>query len=308
MPTDTQYSWVNVDEAAELEGRLQPAPSPSANAASAAARELEQRLREQQAELEQLRLESAQRIRVAESERDAALAAVEELRAGLGPAPIDVFAKTSFAPPIAPTSVPAPLATQPPPLPSRAPVVSQPHGLGLPPPTPSPQTPSPQRPSPQTPSPKRPAPPPEVPSQSRRRERGSVPTLSEVLVATDPLGHDLGTVEPDERRSEPRISKQFEIEFNYETQFFAGLTLDISSGGLFIATYQLLPVGTALSLSFQLPDEVRLSVRGEVRWVRCASEGHERPGMGVAFKELSAEALVAISDFCAERPPLYIDL
>jgi len=93
-----------------------------------------------------------------------------------------------------------------------------------------------------------------------------------------------------------------------ELHFFAGLTLDISSGGLFIATYHLLPVGTALSLSFQLPDEVRLSVRGEVRWVRCASEGHERPGMGVAFKELSAEALVAISDFCAERPPLYIDL
>jgi hypothetical protein len=30
--------------------------------------------------------------------------------------------------------------------------------------------------------------------------------------------------------------------------------------------------------------------------------------MGVAFKELTAEALSAISAFCAERPPLYMDL
>lgn len=139
-------------------------------------------------------------------------------------------------------------------------------------------------------------------------EPRGVPTLSEVLVATDPLADEFAAVGADNRRTEPRIQRQFELEFNYETQFFAGLSLDISSGGLFIATYHLLPRGTALALSFQLPDGVRLSVRGEVRWVRCASEGHERPGMGVAFKELSLEALAAITRFCAERPPLYIDL
>lgn len=144
-----------------------------------------------------------------------------------------------------------------------------------------------------------------------RRDLGKVPTLSEVLVATEPFGHEPGAADPDERRNEPRTSKQFEIEFNYETHFFAGLTLDISSGGLFIATYHLLPVGTALLLSFQLPqlpDGLRLSVRGEVRWVRCAGEGHERPGMGVAFKELTEETLRAIAAFCVERPPLYMDL
>jgi len=137
-------------------------------------------------------------------------------------------------------------------------------------------------------------------------EPRDVPTLSEVLVLTDES--ELAAAGADNRRTEHRIQRQFELEFNYETHFFAGLSLDISSGGLFIATYHLLPRGTALSLSFQLPDGVRLSVRGEVRWVRCASEGHERPGMGVAFKELSGEALEAITRFCAERPPLYMDL
>ena len=144
--------------------------------------------------------------------------------------------------------------------------------------------------------------PPTPPASVARGEPTAVPTLSEVIVATDPVGNE------DDRRTERRIQREFELEFNYETHFFAGLSLDISSGGLFIATYHLFPKGTALSLSFQLPDGVRLSVRGEVRWVRCASEGHERPGMGVAFEELSAEALEAITRFCAERPPLYMDL
>jgi len=30
--------------------------------------------------------------------------------------------------------------------------------------------------------------------------------------------------------------------------------------------------------------------------------------MGVAFKELSATAIEAITRFCADRPPLYMDL
>src|SRR5690606_38943129 len=184
------------------------------------------------------------------------------------------FATTSLAPPLgsAPPLVPSPPSpapsvvvrpanltpsspTKPPALPSSA------HAASSPPEARPAHTAVPAEP---------PAPPPDAPSPSRRRERGSVPTLSDVLVATDLAAPDPGAAESDDRRSEPRILRQFEVEFNYETHFFAGLTLDISNGGLFIATYHLLPVGTPLSLSFQLPNETRLSVRGEVRWVRCA--------------------------------------
>lgn len=268
VPTEARDSWHDVDDLVEVERR--PAPSnSSADGNQASPLELEQ----MQRELEQLRRESARRIRVAESERDAALAVIEELRGSLEPAVANLT---------------PPAATQPPPLPASA--------RGANPGSTRARTPS------QAPESL------DAPTPSRRRDPGSVPTLSEVLVAADLAGSEPRTREPDERRSEPRIFRQFEIEFNYETHFFAGLTLDISSGGLFIATYHLLPVGTPLSLSFQLPNGVRLSVQGEVRWVRCASEGHERPGMGVAFKELPANALAAIAEFCAERPPLYIDL
>jgi len=271
---DVEETWLEADDLL-LDSRPAPSLNPTAGAETANLLELDRVLRDHQIELASLREEAARRIEAALRERDAALAEVEVLRASLRPGGASM-----------PPELALPRVVQPPPL--------------APPTEPT-----------SIPSPTPPALPPlasAAPAQPRAREPGSVPTLSEVIVATDPLGHDLGATDPDERRSEPRIQRQFELEFNYETHFFAGLTLDISSGGLFIATYHLLPVGTALSLSFQLPDGVRLSVRGEVRWVRCASEGNERPGMGVAFKELSADALEAISAFCAERPPLYIDL
>lgn len=280
---EVQDTWLDVDDVIQLENFPAPTLAPPKPDA-ARIDEVERLVREYRLELDQVREEAQQRIEAALRERDAALAEVEVLRASLRPA---------FGGASTPPQLELPRIVQPPPLaPRPEPRSSESQG---------PATAATEPPTP--PTPREPA-----LREHTPREPGSVPTLSEVLVATDLPGHDPGTTDPDERRSEPRIQRQFELEFNYETHFFAGLTLDISSGGLFIATYHLFPVGTALSLSFQLPDGVRLSVRGEVRWVRCVSEEHERPGMGVAFKELSAEALAAISAFCAERPPLYMDL
>ena len=284
MPIEVQDTWLDVDDVIQLESFPAPTLAPP-KADAARIDEVERLVREYRLELDQVREEAQQRITAVLRERDAALAEVEVLRASLRPGgasmpPLEL-PKVVQLPPLE-----LPTIAQPPPLALPAAPTSS-HGHAYP----APQLPASQ-----------------PPAQPRPRAPGCVPTLSEVLVGPDPLEHDLGATDPDERRSEPRIQRQFELEFNYETHFFAGLTLDISSGGLFIATYHLFPVGTALSLSFQLPDGVRLSVRGEVRWVRCVSEGNERPGMGVAFKELSAEALAAISAFCAERPPLYMDL
>ncbi len=112
---------------------------------------------------------------------------------------------------------------------------------------------------------------------------------------------------PSQRRA-PRRSCELELEFTEDTHFYAGLTQDISQGGVFIATYRLLPVGSRLDLSFDLPDGTEIRTRGEVKWLREGACSGERPGMGVAFSELSEDALIAIHRFCSERPPLYIDI
>lgn len=114
---------------------------------------------------------------------------------------------------------------------------------------------------------------------------------------------------PPSRRREPRRSCELELEFTDETHFFAGLTQDLSQGGVFIATYHVFPVGSRLELGFQLPGGTEVRARGVVRWVREAGEpGQERPGMGVAFSELSESALNAIASYCERRAPLYMEL
>ena len=121
--------------------------------------------------------------------------------------------------------------------------------------------------------------------------RGNLPVLRSATVT-------------EERRHDERQPASFEIEFTDDSEFFAGVSQDLSRGGVFVATYQLLPVGSAVGLSLELPDGERVEVRGEVRWLRESSGGEGRPGMGVAFRNLSTEALARINAFCARRPPL----
>ena len=112
---------------------------------------------------------------------------------------------------------------------------------------------------------------------------------------------------PSQRRS-LRRSFEAELEFTEDSQFYAGLTQDISQGGVFIATYRLFPVGSCLDLAFELPDGTHVKTRRQVRWLRETASQGARPGMGVAFSELPPEALTAITEFCRERPPLYMDV
>jgi uncharacterized protein (TIGR02266 family) len=109
-----------------------------------------------------------------------------------------------------------------------------------------------------------------------------------------------------ERQSE-RVDLEFEVEVNHDSHFYAGLSRDISEGGLFVATYHYIPVGTPLRLSLELPDGERLEARGEVRWVREVVFGDLPPGIGVAFTHLSPAARERIARMCEQRPPLYVD-
>jgi uncharacterized protein (TIGR02266 family) len=112
----------------------------------------------------------------------------------------------------------------------------------------------------------------------------------------------------DERRANERVSLSVDIGFVSESNFYAGLTMDVSAGGLFVATYQRVPVGTVVELSFFLPDGTSVTTTGEVRWTREPSSEESTPGIGVAFSSLTEEDLDAIARFCSSRAPMYVDL
>jgi uncharacterized protein (TIGR02266 family) len=148
----------------------------------------------------------------------------------------------------------------------------------------------------------------------------SEPSLSRMVVSTRPSTDASSEAswndDPDfaerpsvvERRRLARLGGEFEVEFLDDTHLIAGLTQDISEGGVFVATYQTLALGTKVTLALELPLG-RVEVRGEVRWARPELEGSDqRPGFGVAFTELTPEALAALRQFCLSHPAHYYEM
>jgi uncharacterized protein (TIGR02266 family) len=100
------------------------------------------------------------------------------------------------------------------------------------------------------------------------------------------------------------------VDFESEHTFYTGLTRNISSGGLFVATYHLRPVGDRITLKFLVPGyDQPLSVETEVRWIRENSslQRHIAVGMGLRFINLPPDAGTAIGRFVMERDSLYHD-
>lgn len=106
-----------------------------------------------------------------------------------------------------------------------------------------------------------------------------------------------------ERRSAARIEVEVEVSLASDSQFFAGLTGNLSTGGVFVATYRRLPIGCRVVMQIALVDGEILA-EGSVRWIREEASGAP-PGLGIAFDgPLDADATLRIERFCAVREPL----
>ena len=112
-----------------------------------------------------------------------------------------------------------------------------------------------------------------------------------------------------ERRRSPRVTLETEITVESESNFYTGFTEDISDGGLFLATYQLRPLGSEIEVTFTLPDGHTVHAAGEVRWLRDPRDYNRDapPGMGIQFHALSDEDRAAIAEFIRSRSPLFYD-
>jgi uncharacterized protein (TIGR02266 family) len=116
-----------------------------------------------------------------------------------------------------------------------------------------------------------------------------------------------GTETPDvtERRSAERVPIDAEITLASDSQFFTSLGGNLSTGGVFVATYRKLPVGCGVAVHIALPDG-ELVAKGTVRWVRDVSTG-AAPGLGIAFERIGSDDAGRIASFCANRAPLLHD-
>jgi uncharacterized protein (TIGR02266 family) len=144
-------------------------------------------------------------------------------------------------------------------------------------------------------------------SMKPRVTAGPGPVVPPPLPQKRSIGPDAGWAE---RRSAPRYDVVTEVSFESETNFFVGFTADVSAGGLFVVTWSVVPIGSHIRLSFQLPETSRpLTVDGVVRWVRehNARDPDLWPGMGIRFENLGDEHRVEIERFVARREPLFYE-
>ena len=111
------------------------------------------------------------------------------------------------------------------------------------------------------------------------------------------------------RRQHLRHNVELEVTMESETNFYMGLTENLSEGGLFIATHVLKPLGTQIEVSFKLPDVSEpIKITGTVRWLREYSPTSDTsPGLGVRFEQVDARQTEQIKRFLAARDPLFYD-
>jgi uncharacterized protein (TIGR02266 family) len=111
-----------------------------------------------------------------------------------------------------------------------------------------------------------------------------------------------------EGRIAPRVDLEVDVTFESEHNFYTGFTQNISSGGLFISTHQLKPVGSTIVLKFSIPGiEQALEVQAVVRWIRDYGDV-DKVGMGVQFVNLQPAVQNAINQFLQQRDSIFYDV
>jgi uncharacterized protein (TIGR02266 family) len=106
----------------------------------------------------------------------------------------------------------------------------------------------------------------------------------------------------DGQRQTRRVPLQVEVTLESEHNFFAGITNNVSEGGIFVATPNPPVVGSQVAFELVL-GEKRFAVKGVVQWIRgesAASQGAP-VGCGVKWLQLADGALEAIHDFSEVR-------
>lgn len=88
-------------------------------------------------------------------------------------------------------------------------------------------------------------------------------------------------------REHDRIPLAVEVRFRTTSSFLFAYSVNLSKGGMFLETANLAPVGSELTLVFQIADHGTFEIKGTVTWHRTKEDTVGLPpGMGVEFDEV----------------------
>lgn len=123
------------------------------------------------------------------------------------------------------------------------------------------------------------------------------------------LGRSKGSLVVAKQRERRLPLYEVELGADNDTGFYFGFSEDISSGGLFIATYDIQPRGSSLSVKATFPGGRTWFKRAVVHWIREYNESTPdiAPGMGVIFERVSTADIEEIEIFMANREFIFYE-
>jgi uncharacterized protein (TIGR02266 family) len=107
-------------------------------------------------------------------------------------------------------------------------------------------------------------------------------------------------------RIEPRYSARLKVRFGTEMEnVLSDYSVNLSTGGLFLATNSLLPEHTRLNIEFSLPDtESKISCHARVAWLNDPKSFFKEnlpAGMGLQFINLTLNDMDAIRSYISSQ-------
>jgi len=107
-----------------------------------------------------------------------------------------------------------------------------------------------------------------------------------------------------DRKADPGAPVPVEIVFTTAVQFYEGLELSLSRGGLFVKTEGLLPIDSIVEATCRIEDEdVSFKVSAKVIWLNPRETQGRPAGMGLKLFRLSTIQRQLLADFMSGDMP-----
>jgi hypothetical protein len=129
-------------------------------------------------------------------------------------------------------------------------------------------------------------------------------TVKDVAVARRQAEHPQGSAASDQ----PGQCVEVFLGLHSPSNLYRGVSADIvADGGVFVATYKLLPLGQRVLLRIGLPGNLEFEAEGVVRWHRDSRLANEdnSPGYGVKMTSVTEPGRRLLSRYAALREPLF---
>ncbi|MSP23557.1 MAG: hypothetical protein EXR75_00025 [Myxococcales bacterium] len=110
---------------------------------------------------------------------------------------------------------------------------------------------------------------------------------------------------------EKKGTRTFDVELGAHSgsNFYKGLSGNdvIDHGGLFVATYTIPTVGTAVTLHIMMPGDLEFDADGVVQWTRDTRGGESEPGFGARITRIASEGKQLVYRYVRNREPIFYD-